>query len=65
MTVQRALEKHLRYTKSDYRYGHSSSRKSWEYLRIVDEADMTSVAYPQSNGKIERYHRSINQSVRK
>jgi transposase InsO family protein len=64
MTVQRALEKHPGATPRLITDNGSQfvSKEFGEYLRIVGMKQIrTSVAYPQSNGKIERYHRSIGQ----
>lgn len=64
ITLQRALEKHPGYKPriiSDN--GPQFISKDFaEYLKQVGLQHIrTSVAYPQSNGKIERYHRTIHQ----
>ena len=68
MTVQRALEKHPGATPRVITDNGTQfvSKEFGEYLRIVGMKQIrTSVAYPQSNGKIERYHRSISQECLK
>lgn len=64
ITLQRALEKYPGYKPriiSDN--GPQFISKDFaEYLKLVGLQHIrTSVAYPQSNGKIERYHRTIHQ----
>lgn len=64
LTLQRALEKYPGYKPriiSDN--GPQFISKDFaEYLKLVGLQHIrTSVAYPQSNGKIERYHRTIHQ----
>jgi len=64
MTIQRALEKHPGIAPRVITDNGSQfvSKEFGEYLRMVGMKQIrTSVVYPQSNGKIERYHRSINQ----
>jgi len=64
LTLQRALEKYSGFKPriiSDN--GPQFISKDFaEYLKLVGLQHIrTSVAYPQSNGKIERYHRTIHQ----
>jgi transposase InsO family protein len=64
ITIQRALEKYPGYKPriiSDN--GPQFISKDFaEYIKFVGLQHIrTSVAYPQSNGKIERYHRTIHQ----
>jgi transposase InsO family protein len=64
ITIQKALEKY-----PDYKPRLISdngpqfiSKDFAEYLRSVELGHIrTSVAYPQANGKIERFHRSIHE----
>jgi transposase InsO family protein len=64
ITLQRALEK---YPRSKPRIISDNgpqylSKDFVEYLKIVGLKHIrTSIAYPQSNGKIERYHRTISE----
>lgn len=64
ITLQRALEK---YPRSKPRIISDNgpqyiSKEFAKYLRFVELQHIrTSIAYPQSNGKIERYHRTISE----
>ena len=64
ITIQRALEK---YPDTNPRLisDNGSQYISRDFAVFIKNAGLqhirTSVAYPQSNGKIERYHRTINQ----
>lgn len=64
ITIQRALEKYPSYKPriiSDNGPQYISKDFA-EYLKIVGLQHIrTSIAYPQSNGKIERYHRTIHE----
>jgi len=64
ITIQRALEKYPGYKPriiSDN--GPQFISKDFaEYLKFVGLQHIrTSIAYPQSNGKIERYHRTVHE----
>jgi transposase InsO family protein len=64
ITIQRALEKFPGYNPRIISDNGTQfiSRDFREYLSFVELMHIrTSVAYPQSNGKIERFHRTINQ----
>jgi transposase InsO family protein len=64
ITIQRAIEKYPGYkTRIISDNGTQFISKDFtEYLKFVGLQHIrTSVAYPQSNGKIERYHRTIQQ----
>ena len=65
ITVERALEKKPRLI-SD-KGSKYVSRDFTEFLRMAGlQHTRTSIHYPQSNGKIERFHESLNyESVRK
>jgi len=64
ITIQKALEKHpgvkpRLITDNGSQY---ISKDFAEYLKLVGLQHIrTSIAYPQSNGKIERYHRTIHE----
>jgi len=64
ITIQRALEKYPE-TKPRLISDNGSQYISKDFAEFIKHAGLqhirTSVAYPQSNGKIERYHRTINQ----
>ena len=64
ITIQRALEKHPS-VKPRLISDNGSQYISRDFAECIKNAGLqhirTSVAYPQSNGKIERYHRTINQ----
>jgi len=64
ITIQRALEKYPE-TKPRLISDNGSQYISSDFAVFIKNAGLqhirTSVAYPQSNGKIERYHRTINQ----
>src|SRR4030042_5193464 len=64
ITIQRALEKYP-FAKPRLITDNGSqfiSKDFAEYLKLVGLQHIrTSVAYPQSNGKIERYHRTLHQ----
>jgi transposase InsO family protein len=63
--VQRALEKYPGRVKPRLITDNGSlyiSKEFAEYLKHVGlQHFRTSMAYPQSNGKIKRYHRTINE----
>jgi len=63
ITIQRALEKYPE-TKPRLISDNGSQYISKDFAEFIKHAGLqhirTSVAYPQSNGKIERYHRTIN-----
>ncbi len=64
ITIQRALEKYPAYKPRVISDNGSQyiSKDFAEYLKIVGLQHIrTSVAYPQSNGKIERYHRTLHE----
>lgn len=64
MTIQRALEKYpgVRPRLITDNGSQYISKDFTEYLRSVGLQHVrTSIAYPQSNGKIERYHRTIHE----
>jgi len=64
ITIQRALEKYPGYKPRIISDNGSQyiSKDFAEYLKLVGLQHVrTSVAYPQSNGKIERYHRTIKE----
>jgi len=64
MTIQRALEKYpgVRPRLITNNGSQYISKDFTEYLRSVGLQHVrTSIAYPQSNGKIERYHRTIHE----
>ena len=64
ITLQRALEKYPGYKPRIISDNGSQyiSKEFAQYLRLVGLQHIrTSVAYPQSNGKIERYHRTLHQ----
>jgi len=64
ITIQRALEKYPE-AKPRIISDNGSQYISKDFAEFIKHAGLqhirTSVAYPQSNGKIERYHRTINQ----
>ena len=64
ITIQRALEKYPE-AKPRLISDNGSQYISKDFAEFIKHAGLqhirTSVAYPQSNGKIERYHRTINQ----
>ncbi|RKY93669.1 MAG: IS3 family transposase [Ignavibacteriae bacterium] len=71
ITIQRALEKYSGYSRRDgfpkpriiSDNGPQFISKDFaEYLKFVGLQHIrTSIAYPQSNGKIERYHRTVHE----
>jgi transposase InsO family protein len=64
ITIQRAIEKYPGYKPRIISDNGTQfiSKDFTEYLKFVGLQHIrTSVAYPQSNGKIERYHRTIQQ----
>lgn len=64
ITIQRALEKYPGYKPRIISDNGSQyiSKDFAEYIKLVGLQHVrTSVAYPQSNGKIERYHRTIKE----
>lgn len=64
LTLQRALEKYPDEKPRIISDNGSQfiSKNFHDYLKFVGMQHIrTSIAYPQSNGKIERYHRSINE----
>ena len=64
ITIQRALEKHpLSRPRLITDNGSQFISKDFaQYIKLVGLQHIrTSIAYPQSNGKIERYHRTIHQ----
>jgi putative transposase len=64
ITIQRALEKYPS-AKPRIISDNGSQYISRDFAEFIKQAGLqhirTSVAYPQSNGKIERYHRTINE----
>jgi len=68
ITIQRALEKYPN-NKPRLVSDNGSQYISRDFAEFIKQAGLqhvrTSVAYPQSNGKIERYHRTINQECLK
>jgi len=68
ITLQRALEKHPGFKPRIISDNGSQfiSKDFAQYLKLIGLQHIrTSVAYPQSNGKIERYHRTLNQECLK
>lgn len=64
ITVQKALEKYKGVNPRLITDNGTQfiSKDFTEYLRLVGMQHIrTSIAYPQSNGKIERFHRSVNE----
>jgi putative transposase len=64
ITIQRALEKYPGYKPRIISDNGSQfiSKDFAEYLKLVGLQHIrTSIAYPQSNGKIERYHRTVHE----
>lgn len=64
ITIQRALEKYPGYKPRIISDNGSQfiSKDFTEYLKFVGLQHIrTSIAYPQSNGKIERYHRTVHE----
>ncbi len=64
ITIQRALEKYPGYKPRIISDNGSQfiSKDFAEYLKFVGLQHIrTSIAYPQSNGKIERYHRTVHE----
>ena len=68
ITIQRALEKYPD-NKPRLISDNGSQYISRDFAEFIKQAGLqhirTSVAYPQSNGKIERYHRTINEECLK
>ena len=64
ITVQRALEKYP-WAKPRLITDNGSQFISKDFAEYLKQAGLqhirTSIAYPQSNGKIERYHRTIHE----
>jgi putative transposase len=64
LIVQKALDKYPN-AKPKVISDNGSQYKSREFRKFIREAELahtkTSPAYPQSNGKIERFHRSYNE----
>ncbi len=68
LTLERALEKYPEEKPRIISDNGSQfiSKDFHDYLKLVGLQHIkTSIAYPQSNGKIERYHRSINEECLK
>lgn len=64
ITIQRALEKYPGYKPRIISDNGSQfiSKDFAEYLKFVGLQHIrTSIAYPQSNGKVERYHRTVHE----